>query len=105
MTNSPSDVCAYAYELPNPYRSEGGGSSTLILDQPLRVGDRMKRSFPDTGQDPATEQWTSTPGPEREWEVIAIEPTARDGEVATIRGYMRDKPPIAHGRLIVRALG
>jgi len=77
-----------------PYHSEGG-SGTLVLDQPLRVGDPMKRSFPDPRQDPATQQWTSTtPGPEREWEVVAIEPTARDGEVATIRGYMRDKPPI-----------
>jgi hypothetical protein len=105
MTDSPSDVCAYAYELPNPYHS-AGGSGTLILDRPLRVGDRMKRSFPDVRQDPATQRWTSTTlGPEREWEVVAIEPTARDGEVATIRGYMGDKPPILQGRLILSAVG
>ena len=36
---------------------------------------------------------------------IAIEPTARDGEVATIRGYMGDKPPILQGRLILRPVG
>jgi hypothetical protein len=105
VTDSQSDACAYAYELPNPYRSEGA-SGTLVLDQPVRVGDRMKRSFPDAWQDPATHWWMSTtPGPEREWEVIAIEPTARDGEVATIRGYTGDKPPILQGRLILRSVG
>jgi hypothetical protein len=43
-------------------------------------------------------------GPEREWEVVAIEPTNRDGEVASIRAY-RGKPPVIQGRLILRSLG
>jgi hypothetical protein len=45
------------------------------------------------------------PGPERDWEVVAIEPTDRDGEVAAIRAYRGDKPPVIQGRLILRSLG
>jgi acetoacetate decarboxylase len=76
--------------LPIPYRTDAEGTSTLVLDEPLEVGQRMTRSFIDgTGL-----------GVEREWEVVAIEPTERDGEVAAIRAYS-DKPPVLQGRLIL----
>jgi hypothetical protein len=46
---------------------------------------------------------TSGPGEEREWEVVAIEPTERDGEVAAIRAYSGE-PPVLQGRLILKLL-
>jgi hypothetical protein len=46
---------------------------------------------------------TSGPGEEREWEVVAIEPTERDGEVAAIRAYSGE-PPVLQGRLIRKLL-
>jgi hypothetical protein len=97
MTDPQSNVCSYAYELPNPYHPEADDLAIFVRDEPLRVGDRMTRSFPDfTGV-----------GPEREWEVVAIEPTGRDGEAAAVRGFVGwpgDKSPILQGRLILRPL-
>jgi hypothetical protein len=84
------------YLLPNPYRPEKGEPSTLVLDEPLEVGERVTRSFIDG---------CMGPGPEHDWEVVAIEPTDRDGEVAAIRAYRGDKPPLIQGRLILRSLG
>jgi hypothetical protein len=46
---------------------------------------------------------TSGPGEEREREIVAIEPTERDGEVAAIRAYS-DEPPVLQGRLILKLL-
>ena len=86
---------AYAYVLPNPYRADAEGTSTLVLDEPLRVDERITGSFLDV----------TGPGPEREWEVVAIEHTDRDGEVAPVRGYRGDKPSVLQGRLILRPLG
>jgi hypothetical protein len=47
--------------------------------------------------------------PEQEWEVVAIEPTQRDGQHASLRGYPlpgKKMPiPIMQGRLTLRPLG
>jgi hypothetical protein len=54
MGISGTETDAYAYELLNPYHPEEGGSLTLVLDAPLRVGDRMRRAFPNFTQDPVS---------------------------------------------------
>lgn len=74
---------------------------TLVLDRPVRVGDRLSRSFPDARQNPGTGEWTVEPDPERAWEVAAIEPTDGDGRRAVVRGYRGEKRPIMQGRLIL----
>jgi hypothetical protein len=94
IDDSPSH--AYAYLLLNPYRPEKGEPSTLVVDKPLAVGERMRRSFIGG---------CLGPGPERDWEVVAIEPTDRDGEVASIRAYRGHKLPVIQGRLVLRSLG
>lgn len=47
--------------------------------------------------------------PEQEWEVVAIEPTRRDGQRASLRGYPlpgKNMPiPIMQGRLTPRSPG
>ena len=100
MTDSPNEAIAYAYELLDPFRPvdpvhPDRGAGTVWFDQPLRVGDRMRRAFMD---------W-----PKQEWEVVAIEPTQRDGQHASLRGYPlpgKKMPiPIMQGRLTLRPLG
>jgi len=109
MTDSPGEPISFAYELVNPYHPERGLSGTLVLDQPLRVGERLRRAFTNPQEDPDTHEITITSGPEREWEVVAIEPTDRDGRSAALRGYPlpgTNKPPaIMQGRLILRPVG
>jgi hypothetical protein len=108
VPGSPGDAIAYAYELMNPYHPECGVSGTLVLDQPLRVGERLTRAFANPEQNAVTGEITIRSGPEQDWEVVAIEPTERDGRSAAIRGYRVGKsklPAIMQGRLILRRLG
>lgn len=107
--DSPDDAVAYAYALVNPYHPERGISGTLVLDQPLRVGQRIRRSFANPSENPDTQEITIAAGPVQDWEVVAIEPTEGDGRSAPLRGYPlagKNSPPaIMQGRLILRQLG
>jgi len=106
---------SHAYELPlDPERTEEERwSSTFVRPQPVLLGERVRlRAARKTG-DPISPHPVYY-GPEREWEVVAIQPTARDGKAVGLRGWgLRpgwgrsengepEPDPIMRGRLILR---
>jgi hypothetical protein len=87
----------YAYEVPsNPHVPEAGVWATLVRNEPVRVGDRVALSQAEVVGDEIVIHDSGV-----EWEIVAIEPTANDGQPAVIR--RKNAPtPIWSGRLIVR---
>jgi hypothetical protein len=65
---------------------------TLVRDEPIRVGERISLHLAEGGLAHA-------------WEVVAIEPTERDGQVAATEDYRGSKPPVWQGRITLRPLG
>lgn len=90
------ELAAYAYLIPsNPAAPRAGQWATRVSETKIRVGDRV-------------------PGPLGGlWKVVAVEPTAQDGQQAAVRGWpplvavvrhpKREwKNPIWAGKLVLR---
>jgi hypothetical protein len=109
MSATRGDGVTYAYELVNPYHPERGLSGTVWFDEPLRVRQRLRRGFADPAENADTHEITVSFGPVCDWEVVAIDPTERDGQPALLSGNalptVKTPTPIMQGRLTLFMLG
>lgn len=105
----------YAYEvaLDPEHPDEERWTSTLVRRKPVLVGERLRFRAARKVGDPVSPRPLYY-GPERDWEVVAIQPTKRDGREAGLRGWgmlaswgrgstgETEPAPIMRGRLVVR---
>ena len=70
VTSAQAGPTAYAYVVPeNPAAPDSGQWATRVSEKKIQVGDRV-------------------PGPNGGlWKVVAVQPTAHDGQQAAIRGW------------------
>jgi hypothetical protein len=87
----PSLASAYAFDTPVAGLSKRL-MGTIVSDRPILVGERVSL-HPAEG------------GSARDCEVVAIEPTERDGQVAATEDYTGSKLPIWRGRITLRPVG
>jgi hypothetical protein len=106
---------SHAYEVPlDPeHPEEERWCSTLVRPRPVLIGERLRLRAARKVGDPISPR-PDYYGPEREWEVVAIEPTSRDGQEVGLRGWgllqgwgrsdsgEPEPRPIMRGKLVLR---
>ena len=100
---------AYAYHVPSDPLDDSvllkdSDGSPGIWDEPVQLGERFELSVHELVLGDSGRPEHVSRGSGREWELVAVEPGADDGELVNVRGWRQESVPVWSGVLVLRRI-